>query len=293
MNIHHFLSTKNTRERSSSQHKGPENSKTSKVFPKKADIGSWETMEVQLHNQSQSLSVMEIADICGVARSTVSYWISERSLPAHRSGKKHMVSLKDLIPFLESQGHPVPKPLWGNSDEVYHRSIRPFKPCWEYWSKDIHRKGCESCPVFTHDSLACFTAKQNPGQGCRMDCAECQYFYEYYAPAMSFIHQIKNPSAIYKDLYIWSGNRAWADLCGVDTKTLIGAGAEEFIHSESLKKIINYDKKTRMGDKSEVFRFDLVFISKDGKKTKTDLSISPLKNPDGTWLAVVERQCQS
>jgi PAS domain S-box-containing protein/excisionase family DNA binding protein len=245
-----------------------------------------------LLNKSQVLSVMEIAGICGVARSTVSYWIAEKSLPAHRSGRKHMVSVKDLIPFLESEGHPMPKSLLGNPDGIYHKALRPFKPCWEYWSHEIHREGCESCPMFSRYSMPCFTAKHNSSLGCRIDCAECGYFYEYYAPAMSFIHQIKNPSAIYKDLYIWSGNRAWADLCGVETKTLIGAGAEEFIHSESLKKIINYDKKIRMGDNSEVFRFDLVFISKNGKKIKTDLSISPLRNPDGTWLAVVERQCQ-
>jgi excisionase family DNA binding protein len=245
-----------------------------------------------LVHKSEFLSVMDIAGICGVARSTVSYWISERSLPALRSGKKYMVSVKDLVPFLESQGHQVPKSLLENTDGIYHRALKPFKPCWEYWSKEPHGQGCDKCPVFLHPLTACFTAKHNPDHGCRMDCSECQYFYEYYAPAMSFIYQIKNPAAIYKDLYIWSGNGAWADLCGVNTKTLIGAGAEEFIHSESLKKIINYDKKTRMGDNSEVFRFDLCFISKSGKKTKTDLSISPLKNPDGTWLAVVERQCQ-
>jgi hypothetical protein len=245
-----------------------------------------------LIQQPQMLSVMEIAGICDVARSTVSYWIAEKSLPAERSGKKHLVSVKDLIPFLESLGHPIPTSLQENPDGIYQRALRPFKPCWEYWAKEPHRDGCDKCPVFTRPSTACFTARHNPGQGCRMDCFECQYFFEYYAPAMSFIHQIKNPAAIYKDLYIWSGNRAWADLCGVNTKTLIGAGAEEFIHSVSLKKIINYDKKIRMGDNFEVFRFDLFFISKNSKKIKTDLSISPLKNPDGTWLAVVEKQYQ-
>ena len=110
---------------------------------------------------------------------------------------------------------------------------------------------------------------------------------------MSFIDQIKNPAAIYKDLYIWSANRAWAEMCGVNTKNLIGAGAEEFIHPESLKNIINYDKKIRMGGSSEVFRFDLFFSTRNNKKIRTDLSISPLKSPDGTWLAVVEKQYNS
>lgn len=250
-------------------------------------------MEVQLFHQSQLLSVMEIAEICGVARSTVSYWISERSLPARRSGRKHMISVKDLISFLESEGHPIPKPLLENQEGIYHRALRPFKPCWEYWSKDPHGKSCEKCPVFSSRTNVCFTAKQEPGHECSMECSECQYFYEYYAPAMSFIHQIKNPAAIYKDFYIWAGNRAWAELCGVNAKTLIGAGAEEFIHSDSLKKIINHNKRIRLGENSEVFRFDLCFISKAGKNTKTELSISPLQNPEGTWLAVVEKQAQS
>jgi excisionase family DNA binding protein len=239
------------------------------------------------------MSVMEIAGICGVARSTVSYWISERSLPALRSGRRYMVSIKDLIPFLESEGHKIPKSLLENQEGIYHRALKPFKPCWEYWSKDAHGKSCEKCPVFSCRANACFTAKQDNGQACDMECSECRYFYEYYAPAMSFIHQIKNPAAIYKDLYVWSGNRGWADLCGVNTKMLIGSGAEEFIHSESLKMIINYEKRMRMSENSEIFRFDLCFISKAGKRTKTELSISPLQNPEGTWLAVVERQSQS
>jgi len=236
------------------------------------------------------LSVMDIAGICGVARSTVSYWIAEKSLTARRLGRKHMVSVKDLVPFLESAGYPVPQPLLENTDGVYHSALRPFKHCWDYWEKDNHGEDCEKCPVFLCRLRACFTAGGSLGQRCRTDCAECKYFYEYYAPVMSFIHQIKNPAAIYKDLYIWSGNSAWADLCGVDTKRLIGAGAEEFIHPESLKNIINYDKKIRMGDSSGVMRLGLFFTTGNDKKIKTDLSISPLKKPEGTWLVVVERQ---
>jgi hypothetical protein len=243
-----------------------------------------------VNQQSQMLSVMNIAEICGVARSTVSYWISEKSLPACRYGKKHMVSIKELIPFLESEGHPVPKSLLENTDGIFQRNLRPFKHCWEYWAKDTHSEGCERCQVYANSLTVCFTARRTPDECCHSDCSECKYFYEYYAPVMSFIHQIKNPAAIYKDLYIWSGNRAWADLCGVATKSLIGADAEEFIHPESLKNIINYDKKIRMGSSTEIFRFNLYFSSKNSKKIKAALSISPLKDPAGTWLAVVEKQ---
>jgi excisionase family DNA binding protein len=236
------------------------------------------------------LSVMDIAGLCGVARSTVSYWISEKSLPAYRSGKRHMVPIKELIPFLETEGYQVPTSLLENLEGIYPQSFRPFKTCWEYWAKDPRGESCEKCTVYRRHLKVCFTARQSPDQKCMTDCSECQYFFEHYAPAMSFIHQIKNPAAIYRDLYLWSGNRAWADMCGIKTESLIGAGAEEFIHPESLKNIINYDKKIRLGDSSEVFRLNLSFMTKSSKKLKVDLSISPLKNPDGTWLMVVERQ---
>lgn len=243
-----------------------------------------------MNKSSQMLSVMDIAGICGVARSTVSYWIAAKSLTAQRFGRKHMVSVKDLVPFLESTGYPVPQSLQESIEGVYHSALKPFKHCWDYWAEDNHGEGCKKCPVFTRRLKACFTAGVAPGNRCRADCSECRYFYEYYTPLMSFIHQIKNPAAIYKDLYIWSGNRAWADLCGVDTKSLIGAGAEEFIHPESLKNIINYDKKIRMHDSPEVLRFDLFFTTGNNKKIKTELSISPLSKPEGTWLVVIERQ---
>ena len=233
---------------------------------------------------------MDIAGLCGVARSTVSYWIAEKSLPARRFGKRYMVSVKDLITFLQSEGYPVPISILENIDGTYRSPLKPLKACWDYWGKDPHAEGCKDCVVFSRHFKACFTARYASGRKCPIDCSECQYFYEYYAPIMSFIDQIKSPAAIYKDLYIWSGNRAWAELCGVNIKNLIGAGAEEFIHPESLKNIINYDKKIRMGGGSEVFHFDLFFTTKGNKKIKTDLSISPLKNPDGTWLAVVEKQ---
>ncbi|MBN1627701.1 MAG: hypothetical protein JW944_14375, partial [Deltaproteobacteria bacterium] len=231
-----------------------------------------------------------IADICGVARSTVSYWIAAKSLTARRFGRKHMVSVKDLVPFLEAAGHPIPQPLLEKTEGVYHRGFKPFKHCWDYWARDGREECCKKCPVFLHSLKECFTAGCAAEQRCRADCSECSYFEEHYAPLMAFIHQIKNPAAIYKDLFIWSGNKAWADLCGVDTKSLIGAGAEEFIHPESLKNIINYDKKIRMDNSSEVLHLDLIFTTVNNKKIKTDLSISPLKKPEGTWLVVVERQ---
>ncbi|MCP4576229.1 MAG: helix-turn-helix domain-containing protein [Deltaproteobacteria bacterium] len=82
--------------------------------------------------RSQHLSVMEIAEICGVARSTVSYWISKKSLRAHRSGKKHLVSVDDLVPFLTSERESVPQALLEQVGVVYPQPFSVFKRCWEY-----------------------------------------------------------------------------------------------------------------------------------------------------------------
>ena len=75
----------------------------------------------------QHLSVMEIADICGVARSTVSYWISKKSLPARRSGKKDLVSVDDLVLFLRSERQTVPHVLFEQVGGAYPQPFRSFK----------------------------------------------------------------------------------------------------------------------------------------------------------------------
>ena len=71
----------------------------------------------------QMLSVINIADVCGVARSTASYWITEKGLPAQRNGKKFMVRIDDLVLFLESLGRPIPQILVENMGGVF---IHPF-----------------------------------------------------------------------------------------------------------------------------------------------------------------------
>ena len=86
----------------------------------------------------QTLSVVEIAEICGVARSTVSYWIAKKSLSAHRSGNKHMVFIDDLLLFLKSDGKPIPQVLLEPAGGVYAQPLKPLKRCWEYWANDPH-----------------------------------------------------------------------------------------------------------------------------------------------------------
>jgi len=237
------------------------------------------------------LSVIDIAEICGMARSTISYWIAEKALPAHRSGKKHIVSVEDLVIFLQSDGRQVPKILLENIGGIYSQPFRPFQKCWEYWLNHSHEKNCLKCRVHKYQLSECFTAQGNQRLPCSVKCRECQYYYEYYGARVAFIHQMHIPAAIYKDLYLWSGNKAWADLCKVDQEQLIGAGVEEFIHPDSLKDVVNYNKRILQGDTSNVFyRHQVFFEGKNGSKIRTYLSISPLKRPSGTLLAIAENR---
>ena len=244
----------------------------------------------QDETQLKTLSVMDIAEICGVGRSTVSYWIAKKSLPAHRSGKKHLVSVKDLAIFLKSERQSVPQSLLELVGGIYSLPLRSFKKCWEYWANDLHGEKCQDCGVFNLQVDECFTARNNQGQQCQNDCHECKYFGEYYWPCVAFIHQIEKPATVFKELYLWSGNQALADICGVGVEKLIGAGIEDFIHPDSLRIVINYNKRRHKGDPSVPDRYQVFFTDKRGEKVRVNLSISPLKRPALTWLAVAEKE---
>ena len=237
----------------------------------------------------KKLSVIDIAEICGVARSTVSYWIAKKTLPAKLLGKKYMVSVEDLAAFLESDDKPVPKILLESIGGMYSHPLKPMKKCWDFWADHDNGQNCHNCTVFNYQLMECFTAKGNPEQECPIHCHECLFFYEYYVPHVSFVHQIDRPAAIYKDLCIWAGNGAWAELCGREAKDLIGIGIEEFIHSDSLTLIIRWSKRLSRGEGAVPFGSRAFFNGKNGSMIETLLSISPLKKPSGTVLAMAEK----
>ena len=237
----------------------------------------------------KKLSVIDIAEICGVARSTVSYWIAKKTLPAQLLGKKHMVSVEDLAAFLEFNGKPVPQILLEGIGGMYSHPLKPVKKCWDFWADHEHGHNCRNCRVFNYQLMECFTVKNNLKLRCPINCHECPFFYEFYVPRVSFVHQIDRPAAIYKDLCLWAGNGAWADLCGIEDKDLIGSGIEKFIHSDSLTLIIGWSKRLSQGDKAVPFGFRAFFNAKSGVRIETFLSISPLKRPSGTVLAMAEK----
>jgi len=238
---------------------------------------------------SQHLSVMEIAEICGVARSTVSYWISKKLLSVHRSGKKHLVAVDDLVLFLADKKHTVPQALLEQVGGAYPQPFRTFKKCWEYWANDSHGQRCRHCTVFELQIEECFTACRSPNRQCAKSCHECRYFSEYYGLPAAFIHQIGKPAALYKDISIWMGNRAWAELCQMEAGQLVGAGIEEFIHTESLKAFIRYSKGRVQGDPAVPETYRGSFCSGNEGKIEVHLTVTPLIRPAGACLAIAEK----
>ncbi|MGD9162212.1 MAG: hypothetical protein PVG39_27630 [Desulfobacteraceae bacterium] len=240
-----------------------------------------------MYPETQMLSVLNISEICDVARSTASYWITRKGLPAQRSGNKFWVSIEDLILFLESIGRPVPQILVEGIGGVYSYPFKSYQTCWNYWQKGEHGENCGNCEVLKYQISECFTLKDHRRK-CSGSCSSCQYYYEHYTQYTSFIHQMSMPAAVLKDMYIWSGNQAWADLCGVDIDSLIGMGIEEIIHPESIKIIINFNKKIQRGDNTGFLKSDVFFENQEGKKIKVNLAMASLKQPAGAYFAVVD-----
>ncbi|NLA75232.1 MAG: hypothetical protein GX846_07170 [Deltaproteobacteria bacterium] len=129
---------------------------------------------------------------------------------------------------------------------------------------------------------------KNSGTRCNIECARCRYFYEHYTQYISFIHQMSMPVAIFRDMYIWSGNRAWADMCNVDPDILIGMGVEEIIHPESIRVIIDFNKRLQQGNSSMILKSQIRLESGNGKEIRVNLTITPLKQPERACFAVAE-----
>ncbi len=262
--------------------------KTSNLFPIYTDIRN----RLITDKKMTKISVLQVGEICDVARSTVSYWIAKRSLPATRLGKKHEVSVNDLILFLKSSGRPIPQILLDMKNGDHCPPFYTFKNCWEYWANDSHGTKCRNCSVFTHKIKPCFVAGNNRRRLCPNDCHQCRYFAEFYESQTVLIHQIDKPAAVYQDLYFWAGNRAWIELFGLDVKKIPGAGIEDFLHPQSLKNFLNYFKRMAQGDTMVPDTYEVPFFCENPKENgviNVRLSFAPLKMPPGTWVMLAEK----
>src|SRR5512138_3861158 len=73
-----------------------------------------ESPELQERTQPRFLTSLEVAAACGVSTRTVSNWIRDGAIPAHRTVGGHgRVAVEDLRRFLLERGMPVPRDLDG------------------------------------------------------------------------------------------------------------------------------------------------------------------------------------
>ena len=168
--------------------------------------------------------------------------------------------------------------------------FKSLQCCWEYWEGHDRMRGCEGCVVFLKRLDVCFTAKINGRFHCNTVCNECHYYLETYLPRMHFIHQIDVPAAIYRDLYFWSGNSSWADLCEVQERNLLGMGIERVVHPDSLPIVISSIKNAVLGDPDAPRSCSIFLNNRKHGKLKARIAVYPLSEPSGTNLVLAEHE---
>jgi excisionase family DNA binding protein len=73
-----------------------------------------ESPEMQERATARYLTSVEVASACGVSTRTVSNWIRDGAIPAHRTVGGHgRVAVEDLRKFLRDRGMPIPRDLSG------------------------------------------------------------------------------------------------------------------------------------------------------------------------------------
>lgn len=239
-------------------------------------------------SEKKLLSVTQAAEICGVGRTTIGYWIRSKKIRVQRKGRNYKIPVEDLIYYLKSNGHPVPKALSG--ENMVRPCFKSIMQCWDYWKGTPHGEQCPFCGVKKSNLGLCFTARESGSVACPKACDECHYFQESYLPRIQFVHQLELPAAIYKDFYIWTGNRYWAQLCQVEETALIGMGIEKIVHPESLAGVIACAKRRAFGQ-GGLPRTSALFIRQaDGHKREITISVTALNDPESSFLILAESE---
>ncbi len=241
-----------------------------------------------LDTQIKELSVTKTADLCGVNRNTVGYWIKTKKLRAHRVGKNYSIPVEDLLFYLKSSGQNIPDELSDGSNLDFH--FKTIQRCWQYFQGEPHGNTCHNCIVFKNNLEICFPGKRMDSLECSNQCHECHYYLETYLPRIQFIHQISIPAAVYQDFYIWGGNSFWAALCGVQEKNLLGIGIEEIFHPDSLETLISNLKKRELEVSSVPRSYKIFLKNNEHRKLQVDFSVYPLKEPSNAFLVLAEQE---
>ena len=241
----------------------------------------------QMGFSNKTLSVAQVADICGVNRNTVGLWVRSGKLPALRVGKKYAIRFEELIFFFKSTGQKIPEALGGKN--LKGPFFRSHQNCWQYFQGKSTNRNCENCTVFNNQLDVCFIGKASSALACGGLCNACEFYQETYFAKIQFINQIDFPAAVCKDLYFWGGNNKWAELCEAKEEDLVGMGIEKICHPDSLEKVISNNKKRALGDYSAP-RADQIFLKNSKlKKIEVHIDVFPLKEPSGAWLLLAEQ----
>jgi excisionase family DNA binding protein len=235
----------------------------------------------------QSLSVTETAALCGVGRTTVGYWIRSNKLFARRQGRVYRIPVADLLVFLKSTGRPIPAEIAQLNGRV--PSFGSLQPCWRFRHRNDTDGHCLDCVVFRHRRGSCFTTRECAGSGSNRHCSACRYYQETYRPRIQFIHQIDFPALVFKELNIWESNSRWAEMCDMDPDHLIGLGIEKIVHAASLASVVQGAKKLMLDERRTAGSCTLYLQNSRGDRLKARISILPLAEPSGAYLAIAEK----
>jgi excisionase family DNA binding protein/PAS domain S-box-containing protein len=228
------------------------------------------------------MSVTEVAEWCGVGRSTVGYWVRSGKLPAERVGRDYTIDTQDLLYYLNASGKPVPEWLRG----VVHGlpSFAPFRLCWEFRACSEEEADCTVCPVYRKGLRTCFAARRHVVPGREIHCHRCAYYQDHIVPRIGFIHQIDSPVAVYEDLYLWGANSHFSEMTGFSTKELPGLDMERLFHRDSLADVIRNVKRRAMGDPDVPGRYEVFLRNREDGKTRAEICVHRLLEPAGTFL---------
>ena len=151
----------------------------------------------------QSLSVTEIAVLCGVGRSTVGLLDSVRKASGRSFGPGLCRFRPGSSPFSErlrpARSGPSPR---GRCRTVLLSSR--FVSAGRRGPKRTVQSACTGCMVYKKRLRACFGGRCHvavPGR--EIHCSKCTYYLEHVTPRIAFIHQLATPAMVYEDLYIW------------------------------------------------------------------------------------------
>jgi len=139
----------------------------------------------------------------------------------------------------------------------------------------------------------CFISRDGQTNPCQKSCETCQYYLDTYVPRIQFIHQIDLPAAICHDLFLWGGNREFAEFLGIQEQDFIGMGLERLVHRDSLAIVISHERKRILGDPSVPTTYPLFLTNKNEDRIEARVTVRPLSEPQKAYLIIVEPEDSS